>query len=120
MASSVQILHLESSPATRMAQTREQAPLTWARAQAYPIQIGSFNKNSYSQLTFGQEMDFESPNQNGKISIFWSGWKANNGSTVWLAFDPTTGNWICNFWNVPGYATSFDSPALSTENTTTS
>jgi len=45
-----------------MAQTRGQAPLTQARAQAYPTQIGSFNKNSYPQLTFGQEMDFELPN----------------------------------------------------------
>jgi hypothetical protein len=80
-----------------------------------PIQIGSFNKNSYPQLSFGQEMDFESPNQHGTINTLWSIWTANNGSNVWSAFDPMTGNWICNLWNVPSYATSFGSPALSTD-----
>ncbi|MCW3996823.1 MAG: PQQ-like beta-propeller repeat protein [Candidatus Bathyarchaeota archaeon] len=80
-----------------------------------PIQIGSFNKNSYPQLTFGQEMDFESPNQHGTINTLWAIWTAYNGSTVWSAFDPFTGNWICNLWNVPGYVTTFGSPSLSTD-----
>ena len=80
-----------------------------------PIQIGSFNKNYYPQLSFGQEMDFESPNQHGTIDTLWSVWTAYNGSTVWSAFDPFTGNWICNLWNVPGYAVSFGSPSLSTD-----
>jgi hypothetical protein len=70
-------------------------------ASLNPIQIGSFNKNSYPQLSFGQEMDFESPNQHGTIDTLWSIWTANNGSTVWSAFDPFTGNWICNLWNYP-------------------
>ena len=80
-----------------------------------PIQIGSFNKNSYPQLTFGQELDFESPNQHGTIDTLWAVWTANNGSSVWSAFDPFTGNWICNLWNVPSYVTTFGSPALSTD-----
>lgn len=80
-----------------------------------PIQIGSFNKNSYPQLTFGQEMDFESPNQHGTIDTLWSVWTANNGSNVWSAFDPFTGNWITNLWNVPSYAASFASPSLTTD-----
>jgi hypothetical protein len=80
-----------------------------------PIQIGSFNKNSYPQLSFGQEMAFDSPNQHGTINTLWSIWTAYNGSNVWSAFDPFTGNWICNLWNVPGYAVSFGSPSLSTD-----
>ncbi len=84
-------------------------------ASLNPIQIGSFNKNSYPQLTFGQEMDFESPNQHGTIDTLWAIWTANNGSNVWSAFDPMTGNWICNLWNVPSYAVSFGSPSLTTD-----
>ncbi len=80
-----------------------------------PLQIGSFNKNSYPQLSFGQELDFESPNQHGTIDTLWSVWTAANGSNVWSAFDPLTGNWICNLWNVPGYAVSFGSPSLTTD-----
>jgi PQQ-like domain len=84
-------------------------------ASLNPIQIGSFNKNSYPQLSFGQELDFESPNQHGTIDTLWAVWTANNGSNVWSAFDPMTGNWICNLWNVPSYVTTFGSPALSTD-----
>ena len=40
-------------------------------------------------------MDFESPNQHGTIDTLWAVWTANNGSNVWSAFDPFTGNWIC-------------------------
>ncbi len=80
-----------------------------------PIQIGSFNKNFYPQLSFGQEMDFESPNQHGMINTLWAVWTAYNGSNVWSAFDPFTGNWICNLWNVPSYSVSFASPSLTTD-----
>ena len=80
-----------------------------------PLQIGGFDKNSYPQLTFGQEMDFESPNQHGMIDTLWAVWTASNGSNVWSAFDPMTGNWMCNLWNVPGYAVSFGSPTLTTD-----
>ena len=78
-----------------------------------PIQIGAFNKNSFPQLSFGQELDFESPNQHGLISTLFSVWTASNGSNVWSLFDPFTGNWICNLWNVPAYAVSFGSPSLT-------
>ena len=60
-------------------------------------------------------MDFESPNQHGTIDTLWAVWTANNGSNVWSAFDPMTGNWICNLWNVPGYSVSFGSPSLTTD-----
>ncbi|MGD0644838.1 MAG: PQQ-binding-like beta-propeller repeat protein [Candidatus Bathyarchaeia archaeon] len=80
-----------------------------------PLQIGGFNKNSYPQLSFAQEMDYESPNQHGMIDTLWAIWTASNGSSVWSAFDPMTGNWECNLWNVPGYAVSFSSPSLTTD-----
>ena len=79
------------------------------------VGVGSFNKNNYPQLSFGQELDYESPNQHGMIDTLWSVWAATNGSNVWSAFDPMTGNWICNLWNVPGYAVSFGSPTLTTD-----
>ena len=78
-----------------------------------PLQIGSFNKNSFPQLSFGQELDFESPNQHGLVSTLFSVWTASNGSSVWSLFDAYTGNWICNLWNVPGYSVSFGSPSLT-------
>jgi hypothetical protein len=62
------------------------------------IQIGSFNKNNYPQLSFGQELDFESPNQHGLISTLISVWQAKNGSNVWSLYDPFTGNWIRCCW----------------------
>ncbi len=60
-------------------------------------------------------MDFESPNQHGMINTLWAVWTAYNGSNVWSAFDPFTGNWICNLWNVPSYSVSFGSPSLTTD-----
>ena len=78
-----------------------------------PIQIGGFNKNSYPQLSFGQELDYESPNQHGLISTLFATWTADNGTSVWSLFDPFTGNWICNLWNVPAYSVRFGSPSFT-------
>ncbi len=79
------------------------------------VGVSNFNKNSYPQLSFGQEMDFESPNQHGTIDTLWAVWTAYNGSNVWSAFDPMTGNWITNLWNVPNSAQRFASPSMTTD-----
>jgi hypothetical protein len=81
-----------------------------------PIQVGfGFAKQNYPQLSFGQEIDYESPNQHGLIPYLWSTWTAENGSTVWSLFDPQTGNWICNLWNVPGGGAIFGAANTRTD-----
>ena len=83
-----------------------------------PIQVGfGFAKQNYPQLSFGQELDYESPNQHGLIPYLWSTWTAENGSSVWSLFDPQTGNWICNLWNVPSGMAIFGAPNTRTDAT---
>jgi hypothetical protein len=56
-------------------------------------------QNSSYQLSFGQILDYESPNQHGCIPYLWS----RVGSTLHM-FDAFTGNYILSINNVPsGY-----------------
>jgi len=56
-------------------------------------------QNSTYQLSFGQILDYESPNQHGCIPYLWS----RVGSTLHM-FDAFTGNYILSINNVPsGY-----------------
>jgi hypothetical protein len=56
-------------------------------------------QNSTYQLSFGQILDYESPNQHGTIPYLWS----RVGSTLHM-FDAFTGNYILSINNVPsGY-----------------
>jgi len=48
----------------------------------------------YPQLSFGQELDYESPNQHGIQNFLWSTYTAPNGSSVWSMYDAFSGNWI--------------------------
>jgi outer membrane protein assembly factor BamB len=55
-------------------------------------------------ITFGQLYDYESLNQHGVVpnGYLWrSVSDANNGGTVWMAYDPFTGRWLFNETNVP-------------------
>jgi hypothetical protein len=71
-------------------------------------QLGfAFLKQSYPQLSYGQELDYESPNQAGVIDYLWSTYTAANGSSVWSMYDPFTGNWIMDLVNIPGGAAFF-------------
>ncbi|MGD0644936.1 MAG: hypothetical protein ABSA75_08540, partial [Candidatus Bathyarchaeia archaeon] len=92
---------------------------SWANT-GNPIQIGfGFAKQNYPQLSMGQELDYESPNQHGLIPYLWSTWTAANGSSVWSMYDPQTGNWICNLWNVPSGAGFFGASSMITDDTGT-
>ena len=55
-------------------------------------------------ITFGQLFDYESLNQHGVIPNGYL-WRSvsdpNNGGTVWMAYDPFTGEWLFNETNVP-------------------
>ena len=53
-------------------------------------------------LTFGQILDFESPNQHGGIAYLWS----QRGST-WHMYDAWTGNYILAIENVPSGTIAF-------------
>jgi hypothetical protein len=55
-------------------------------------------------ISFGQLYDYESLNQHGVVPNGYL-WKSvndpANGGTVWMAYDPLTGNWLFNETNVP-------------------
>ncbi len=92
----------------------------WSNIPGNPVQIGfGFAKQNYPQLSFGQELDYESPNQHGLIDYLWATWTAPNGSSVWSMFDPFTGNWICNLWNIPSGGAIFGASSMITDATGT-
>ncbi len=73
---------------------------------------GSFAKQNYPQLSFGQEINYNSPNQEGVLSYLWSTYTAENGSSVWAMYDPFTGNWIMDIINVPPTSVRFGATSL--------
>jgi len=78
----------------------------YSNASSDPLaspQVGmGFLGQNYPQLTYGQELDYESPNQHGVIDYLWSTYTMANGSSVWALYDPFTGNWICDLVNAGG------------------
>jgi hypothetical protein len=79
-------------------------------------QLGfGFDKQNYPQLSFGQELDYESPNQHGLIDYLWATYTAKNGSSVWAMYDPFTGNWICDIVGVPAGAGFFGASSQITD-----
>ena len=83
-----------------------------------PLAIGNsmlgfgFDKQNYPQLSFGQELDYESPNQHGLISYLWSSYTAKNGSSVWAMYDPMSGNWIMDIVGVPASSAFFGASSM--------
>jgi outer membrane protein assembly factor BamB len=78
------------------------------------LQIGfGFLKQNYPQLTYGQLLDYESPNQHGIIPYLWSTYTLPNTTSVWALYDPFTGNWICDLVNAaPSAGFSFGASNL--------
>jgi hypothetical protein len=72
-------------------------------------------KNNYPQLSFGQELDYESPNQHGLISYLWVTYTLSNGSNVWAMYDPFSGNWICDIVGVPAASGPFYVSYMTTD-----
>jgi hypothetical protein len=88
----------------------------WYQNGTGPQQLGfGFLKQNYPQLSYGQELDYESPNQHGLIPYLWSTYTATNGSSVWAMYDPFTGNWICSLWNVPAGGGFFGASNMITD-----
>ena len=84
-----------------------------------PFHIGATNiPAQYPGISFGQLMNYNTPNQEGVKAYLWSTFSfisgpqyadtnypglqtALNGTSVWQMIDPLTGNWICTLYNVP-------------------
>jgi hypothetical protein len=62
---------------------------------------GGFAKQYYPQLSFGQDIIYDSPNQSGELSYLWATYTMSNGSSVWALYDPGSGNWIMDIVGVP-------------------
>jgi hypothetical protein len=79
-------------------------------------QLGfGFDKQNFPQLSFGQELDYESPNQHGLIDYLWATYSAKNGSNVWAMYDPMSGNWICDIVGVPASSAFFGASSMITD-----
>ena len=76
----------------------------WYQNSTGPIQ-GTTNK--YPQLSFGQLLNYNEPNQFGVIPYLWSTYTVN-GQATWSMFDAFTGNWICNIVGVPSGTAAVD------------
>ncbi len=99
-----------------------------------PIQVGSQTSAhiggteipyQYAQLSFGQILTYDSPNEHGQRAYLWSkysdtagsqysytrrnesvySFSAPAGSTVWQMYNAFNGEWICNIANVPSGTT---------------
>jgi hypothetical protein len=70
-------------------------------------------------LSFGQLLDYESPNQHGVISYLWSTYSVPTGpftsETYWAMYDPFTGNWICNIAGIPAGGSMFGASTTVTD-----
>jgi hypothetical protein len=58
--------------------------------------------NSSIYPTFAQLYSYESPNQHGVVS---NGYLWQTSGTTWIAYDPSTGNWLFNLTDVPSGGT---------------
>jgi hypothetical protein len=80
----------------------------WYQNGTGPQQLGfGFLKQNYPQLSFGQLLNYESPNQHGIIPYLWSTYMDEQGKNDWAMYDPFTGNWILTIVGVPGGGAMF-------------
>lgn len=79
----------------------------WYQNGSGPMQVsGGFLKQNYPQLSFGQLLNYNSPNQHGVIPYLWSTY-TDAGQSVWALYDAFTGNWICDISGVPTASVMF-------------
>ena len=78
---------------------------------------GGFAKQNFPQLSFGQALDYESPNQHGTQDYLWATYTAANRSSVWAMYDPFSGNWIMDIINVPPASVRFGASSLLSDST---
>lgn len=79
----------------------------WYQNSTGPLQVsGGFLNQQYPQLSFGQLLNYNSPNQHGVIPYLWSTY-TDNGKNMWAMYDAFTGNWICTLEGVPSGGAMF-------------
>jgi len=79
----------------------------WWRNGTGPYQLGfGFLGQNYPQLSFGQLLEYNSPNQHGVIPYLWSTYMVGT-TNYWAMYDAFTGNWICTIENVPSGGAMF-------------
>ncbi len=92
----------------------------WFHNSTGPIQYGGnadtagMNVSRYPMLSFGQILDFESPNQHGGFPYLWVTYHPNYtapytfpaNKDVWQMYDAITGNWLLNIENAPTTGTA--------------
>jgi hypothetical protein len=92
----------------------------WFHNSTGPIQYGGnadtagMNVSRYPMLSFGQILDFESPNQHGGFPYLWSTYHPNYTAPyvypadqdVWQMYDAVTGNWLLNIDHAPTTGTA--------------
>ncbi len=92
----------------------------WYHNTTGPIQYGGnsdtagMNVSRYPMLSFGQILEFDSPNQHGGFPYLWVTYHpsysapytfaANNDT--WQMYDAFTGNWICDIIHAPTTGTA--------------
>jgi hypothetical protein len=85
----------------------------WTKNGTGPSQIaGGFLNQNYPQLSFGQLLDYNSPNQHGYLAYLWSTYTtptANPYVSVsnWAMYDAFTGNYICTIAGIPAGGSMF-------------
>jgi len=72
---------------------------------------------NYPQISFGQLLEYESPNQHGVVAYLWSTWSVTDPRTFqttnyWSLYDAWTGNWICTIEGVPSTGVTFGASQL--------
>lgn len=79
----------------------------WYQNSSGPSQLGfGFLKQNYPQLSFGQLLKYDSPNQFGVIPYLWSTYTVPTANPFvslneWAMYDAFSGNWICTISGVP-------------------
>jgi hypothetical protein len=79
----------------------------WTKNGTGPAQLaGGFLNQNYPMLSFGQVLDYNSPNQHGYIPYLWSTYTTPTANpfvsvTNWAMYDAFTGNYICTIQGIP-------------------
>jgi hypothetical protein len=83
----------------------------WFHNSTGPLMPTAYKSGGYPELSFGQVLYFECPNQYGGFAYLWSaggvGYYAPPFDT-WMMFDAYTGNYICSIANISAGTIHYD------------
>ena len=80
----------------------------WTKNGTGPQQLaGGFLNQNYPMLSFGQLLNYNSPNQHGYIPYLWSTYTTPTENPFvsvnnWAMYDAFSGNYICTIVGIPG------------------